>query len=56
GRPCILSQEDVVFIHNMIQQHNTIYLDELQKELWEKCHVYATISTISCALQRLEIT
>ncbi|KAF8545629.1 hypothetical protein OG21DRAFT_1375083, partial [Imleria badia] len=55
GRPRILSQEDVVFICNMIQQHNTIYLDKLQKELWEKRHMYATISIISRALQHLEI-
>ena len=56
GRPRVLMQEDIVFIRNVIQHHNTIYLDELQKELWEKRHVYATISTIFRALQHLEIT
>ena len=56
GHPRILGQGDIAFIRNMIQHHNTIYLDELQQELWEKCHVFATISTISRALQCLEIT
>jgi hypothetical protein len=40
----------------VIQHHNTIYLDELQHELWEKRHVYATVSTLSHALQHLQIT
>jgi hypothetical protein len=40
----------------MIQHHNTIYLDELQHELWEKHHVYTTVSTLSHALQCLQIT
>jgi hypothetical protein len=40
----------------VIQHCNTIYLNELQHELWEKRHVYATVSTLSRALQRLQIT
>jgi transposase len=56
GRPRILGSADILFIRNVIQQDNTIYLDEIQTELLEKRRVYATLSTISHALQRLHFT
>jgi hypothetical protein len=43
---CVLSIGDTAFIHATVTHWNTIYLDELQHELWDKHHVYATLPTL----------
>ena len=53
---CILSLVDSLIIHNVIQHCSTIYLNKLQKMLWETRHVHATLSTISHTLQCLWLT
>ena len=54
--PRILSSADVNFISSVIQYCNTIYLNELQHELWIKRCKHATISTLLRTLQCLAIT
>ena len=46
----------MAFISNLVAHHSTIYLDELQHELWEKCQVYATTPTLHRALRSLQLT
>ncbi|KAN0101279.1 hypothetical protein V8E55_001263 [Tylopilus felleus] len=41
GRRRILNSADLCFIRTVIQHRSTIYLDELQHELWAKCCKYA---------------
>ena len=52
----LLSSADIAFISTIVQHHNTIYLDELQHELWAKHHKFATLSNLLQTLQRLCIT
>jgi hypothetical protein len=47
---------DITFISNVVAHCSTIYLDELQHELWEKRQVYATTPTLYCALRSLQLT
>ena len=56
GRCRLLSSADIAFISTIVQHHNTIYLDELQCELWAKRHKFATLSNLLRTLQRLCIT
>ena len=44
------------FISNLVAHRSTIYLDELQHELWEKCQVYATTPTLHRTLRSLQLT
>lgn len=46
GRHRVLSIADFSFISSVIAHRNTIYLDELQHELWAKRQVYATLPTL----------
>ena len=52
----ILSMADITFISNVVAHRSTIYLDELQHELWEKRQVYATTPTLYRALRSLQLT
>jgi hypothetical protein len=52
----ILSMADITFISNVVTHRSTIYLDELQHELWEKRQVYATTPTLYRALRSLQLT
>ncbi|KAN0082877.1 hypothetical protein V8E55_008672, partial [Tylopilus felleus] len=52
----ILSMTHMAFISNLVAHRSTIYLDELQHELWEMCQVYATTPTLHHALRSLQLT
>ncbi|KAF8555329.1 hypothetical protein OG21DRAFT_1571746, partial [Imleria badia] len=52
----VFSTADITLISTIIQHHGTIYLDELQHELWAKHHKYAMPSTLLRALQCLCVT
>ncbi|KIK76630.1 hypothetical protein PAXRUDRAFT_169324 [Paxillus rubicundulus Ve08.2h10] len=52
----LLNSANIACISNVIQHRNTIYLDELQHELWAKRHKFATLSNLLRTLQCLCIT
>lgn len=56
GRPRILSQADLNFLRASIDHRSTIYLDELQQELFSKHGVQASLSTLTRAVKRLHLT
>ncbi|KAF8546879.1 hypothetical protein OG21DRAFT_1576607 [Imleria badia] len=56
GRPRSLSQADLSFITTLLDHRRSLYLDELQDELWLKHGVHTTLPTIHCALQQLGIS
>jgi transposase len=49
-----LSQIDLAFIHDMITQQHTLYLDEIQEELVAHRGVLVSISTLMRTLRRLD--
>ncbi|KAF9232749.1 hypothetical protein BU15DRAFT_80887 [Melanogaster broomeanus] len=54
--PRLLSQSNLVFIQTVIDHSHTIYLDELQQELFAKQGVHASLSTLARAVKQLHIT
>jgi transposase len=56
GHPHILSQADLNFVQAVVDHHPTIYLDELQQELFSKHGVLVSLSTLARAVKRLHIT
>ncbi|KAF9219457.1 hypothetical protein BS17DRAFT_646784, partial [Gyrodon lividus] len=52
----LLTSADIAFISTIIQNCNTIYLDELQCELQAKHHKFTTLSNLLRTLQCLSIT
>jgi hypothetical protein len=55
-RPCSLSQADLACITALLDHCRSLYLDELQDELWLKRGVHITLPTIHCALQQLGVS
>lgn len=51
-----LSQADLAVITALLNHYRSLYLDELQDELWLKHSVHTTLLTIHCALQQLGIS
>lgn len=56
GRRRMLTSTDVDFISAIVQHRSTIYLDEIQHELWAKRHKSISLSTLLRTLRRLCIT
>ncbi|KAF8833340.1 hypothetical protein BDN67DRAFT_875497, partial [Paxillus ammoniavirescens] len=56
GHPRILSQADLIFLQALIDHQHTLYLNELQQELFVKRGVQASISTLARAVKRLHVT
>ena len=56
GHPHILSQADLNFLRASIDHRSTIYLDELQQELFSKRGIQASLSTLTWAVKRLHLT
>lgn len=56
GRPRSLSQADHAFITALLDHRRSLYLDELQDELWLKRGVHTTLPTIHHALQELGVS
>jgi hypothetical protein len=56
GRPRSLSQADLAFITALLDHRRSLYLDELQDELWLKHGVHTTLPTIHRALQQLGVS
>ncbi|KAF8552708.1 hypothetical protein OG21DRAFT_1375066, partial [Imleria badia] len=56
GRPRILSQADLVFIQAALKRRHTLHLDELQREMFTKRGVHASVSTLARAVKRVHIT
>ena len=56
GRQRALNSVDVAFVSATVQHRSTIYLDEIQRDLWAKRHKFATLSTLLRTLRRLHIT
>ena len=56
GRPRTPSSADLAFISAIINHRPSVYLDELQDELWLKCNVRSTLPTLSRALEQLGVT
>jgi hypothetical protein len=52
----ILTFADMSFIRAVVKTRRTIYLDELQHELWIKRHRFASIPTLHRALRSLQFT
>jgi len=56
GQPRTLEQGDMHYIHSILEANPTLYVDEIQQQLFEVQDVEVSIATIFCALQRLAIT
>ena len=56
GRRRVLSSADVSFVSAIVQHCSTIYLDEIQHEIWVKRQKFVTLPTLQRTLQRLCIT
>ena len=56
GRPRTLSSADLAFISAIVNHRPSVYLDELQDELWLKCNVRSTLPPLSRALEQLGVT
>ena len=52
GCPHSLSQADLAFITTFFDHCRSLYLNELQDELWLKCSIHTTPPTIHRALQQ----
>jgi transposase len=56
GHPRSRSQADLNFVQATVDHRPTIYLNELQQELFSKCGVQVSISTLTRAVKWLHIT
>jgi transposase len=56
GRPRTLEQGDMHYIHSILEANPTLYVDEIQQQLFEVRDVDVSIATIFRALRRLAIT
>jgi len=54
GRPSYLNDQDMAFIQSTINANPSIYLDELQKRLYDTRNIKISIATLSHALTSLE--
>jgi transposase len=55
GRPRTLEQGDMHYIHSILEANPTLYVDQIQQQLFDVRDVEVSIATIFCALQRLAI-
>ena len=51
-----ITQINLSFIHDMIMQTHTVYINEIQEVLMEKRGIYISITMIACTLCRLDFT
>src|SRR5882762_3902239 len=51
-----LTQVDLAFIRDMISQHHSIYLDEIQEELLARRGTMVSIPTLARTLRRLDFS
>ena len=56
GRQCLLSSTDIKFIASLVGQRHTIYLDEIQTELYEHWEISIFVLTLCWTLQHLALT
>jgi transposase len=56
GQPCTLEQGDIHYIHSILEANPTLYVDEIQQQLFEVWDVEVSIVTVFHALRRLAIT
>ena len=50
GRPCILTEEDLLFLNALLEANPSLYLDELQQKLFDIWDVHVSLPTISRTL------
>lgn len=51
--PRILAADDIQYIVFLLKSNLTLYLDELQLQLWQNWHVFASLATLSCMLHQI---
>ena len=51
-----LSSIDLLFIRTLLDQQHTVYLDEIQQQLLQRCGVKVSIPTLTHTLHRLHFT
>jgi transposase len=56
GRRRLLSSTDINFISSLIGRRHTIYLDEIQNELYQYRQIHVSIPTLCRTLRRLALT
>lgn len=52
-RPRILAADDIQYIVFLLRSNPTLYLDELQLQLWQNRQVFASLATLSRTLHRI---
>ena len=43
GRPCILTEEDLLFLNALLEANPSLYLDELQQKLFDIRDVHVSV-------------
>ena len=56
GRPRILDNGDVEYVHALLQANPTLYLDELQEQLFAARDKDVSLATLSRVIRRLAVT
>ncbi|KAF8487071.1 hypothetical protein DFH94DRAFT_621680 [Russula ochroleuca] len=56
GRRCLLHPTDIKFVTSLIKQRHTIYLDEIQDELFQHREICISVPTLCQTLRCLSLT